>query len=176
MEGRDEQGRFQPGNGYGGKSPGRPRRSVEVEYLRALSDEVTIDDWKDIVAAAKEQAKAGDAKAREWLASFVIGKEPPATLRDLALMDIHEATVDDLLDAKANEVEYFGRGLAGEAVEGKRKRVEREARLAELQAKREKREAAKRKRQPTNPDYAYELAASVRARRAEEANQSEGAE
>lgn len=146
MEGRDEQGRFQPGHGI--KSPGRPRRSVEVEYLRALSDEVTIDDWKDIVAAAKEQAKAGDAKAREWLASFVIGKEPPA-LTELALMDVHEATMDDWLEAQANKVEYMNRGLAGEAVEGRRRREEREARLAELQAKREKREAAKLKRQAT---------------------------
>lgn len=142
--GRNSDGTFAPGHTF--KSPGRPRRAVEVEYLRALSDEVTTDDWKEIVAKAKEQAKAGDAKAREWLAGFVIGKEPPA-LTELALMDVHEASVDDWLDSQANAVEYLNRGLAGEAVKGKKTREIREQAMAELEAQRQRREAAKLKRQ-----------------------------
>lgn len=70
--GRDEQGRFQIGNSGG---PGRPRRTVEREYILAITTAVSIDDWRAIVAKAKEDALAGDDKARSWLAHYLIGDE-----------------------------------------------------------------------------------------------------
>jgi hypothetical protein len=46
---RDPQGRFTVGNPGG---PGRPRRAVEREYLAAMSDAVSLDEWREIVKAA----------------------------------------------------------------------------------------------------------------------------
>ncbi len=67
---RNSNGTFADGN-LGG--PGRPRRVVEADYLRALTEACSIEDWRQIVARAKADAKKGDAKAREWLAGFVVG-------------------------------------------------------------------------------------------------------
>jgi hypothetical protein len=73
--GHDETGRFAPGNPGG---PGRPRRAVERDYLGALSENVTLDDWKAVVTTAVKDAKSGDAKARDWLAKYLLGDKPPA--------------------------------------------------------------------------------------------------
>lgn len=119
-EDRDANGQFQPGHSI--KSPGRPRRAIEVEYLKALSDEVSLDDWKEIVRAAKDAAKAGDAKAREWLASYVIGDKAPA-LSELALMDLYDATAMDWLAYQGQKAEEFNWGFAGQSLEGKERRA-----------------------------------------------------
>jgi hypothetical protein len=42
-------GRFAVGNPGG---PGRPRRAIEREYLAALSDTVSLGDWREIVERA----------------------------------------------------------------------------------------------------------------------------
>jgi hypothetical protein len=73
----DERGRFTLGNPGG---PGRPSRPVEREYLRALNEAVSLDDWKAVVQAAVADAKEGDAKAREWLARYLIGDDPPGLI------------------------------------------------------------------------------------------------
>lgn len=67
---RDKQGRFV--NGHTG-GPGRPSRTTEQDYLTALSEAVGIDAWRQVVARAVEDAKAGDGKARDWLAKYLIG-------------------------------------------------------------------------------------------------------
>ena len=54
---RDQQGRFAPGNAGG---PGRPRRRTEADYLAALSDQVPLDAWSQIVGRAVGDAIAGD--------------------------------------------------------------------------------------------------------------------
>jgi hypothetical protein len=77
---RKSNGTFANGNSGG---PGRPRRTVEADYLAALSDMVGIDDWHAIVMRAVLQAKAGDGKARDWLSRHLLGAEPPKLL-DLA--------------------------------------------------------------------------------------------
>jgi hypothetical protein len=71
-------GRFAPGNRGG---PGRPKRSVEWEYMAALGETVTLEDWTKIVQKAVEQAKEGDSTARAWLSRHVLGAEPPTLLR-----------------------------------------------------------------------------------------------
>ena len=75
--GRNANGQFAEGNPGG---PGRPRRSVERDYLATLSDTVTTDAWAQICARAVEDAKGGDAKAREWLTRHCIGKEPQSLM------------------------------------------------------------------------------------------------
>ena len=83
-EGHNTKGRFAPGNPGG---PGRPRRAVERDYLAALSEAVTLADWRDIVKAAVLAAKQGDSKARDWLARYLLGEKPPP-LTELAAAEI----------------------------------------------------------------------------------------
>jgi hypothetical protein len=68
---RHDNGRFAFGNRGG---PGRPRRTVEAQYLTALREAVPIETWTKVCETAVAQAVAGDAKAREWLGSYLIGK------------------------------------------------------------------------------------------------------
>jgi hypothetical protein len=71
---RDAKGRFAKGNAGG---PGRPSRRTEAEYLLALSEAVSLEDWKKIVATAKEAAIDGDHQSRLWLGRYLIGEPQP---------------------------------------------------------------------------------------------------
>jgi len=75
---RDNRGRFAVGNPGG---PGRPRRPVEQEYLATLNAAVTLDTWRQIVQRAVSDAVEGDAKAREWLAKYLMGDEPQSLVQ-----------------------------------------------------------------------------------------------
>ncbi len=68
---RDKQGRFVKGSSGG---PGRPKRATEQEYLATLGEAVSLADWREVVVRAMSDAKTGDAKAREWLAKYLIGE------------------------------------------------------------------------------------------------------
>lgn len=76
MVDRDSKGRFVEGNtaaqGHKGAG-GRPRRSTEETFLRALSERVTLEDWIKIIDVAMANAKAGDKDSRRWLSSYLIG-------------------------------------------------------------------------------------------------------
>ncbi len=80
---RNSKGRFANGNPGG---PGRPRRSVEIEYLARLSDTITLEDWGQIVDTARRRAIAGDPRARDWLARYLLGPSPLSLTR-LAAME-----------------------------------------------------------------------------------------
>jgi hypothetical protein len=97
--GRDaKSGQFTAGNPGG---PGRPRRAVERQYLAALSDDITLDDWKDIVKAAVTAAKQGDGKARDWLTRFLVGSNP-LSLTDLAADETAELGAErDIIERMA---------------------------------------------------------------------------
>jgi hypothetical protein len=49
--------------------------------MATLGDAVTLDDWREVVARAVSDAKAGDQGARNWLAKYLIGTDPPTLLR-----------------------------------------------------------------------------------------------
>ena len=49
-------------------------RRTEGDYMAALLDTVTLDDWRDVVAGALQLAKGGDAQARAWLAQYLVRK------------------------------------------------------------------------------------------------------
>ena len=70
---RDESGRFVKGNPGG---PGRPHRAVETDYLLALSDAVSLEDWKAICRRAVADALEGDGKARDWLTALLVRDAP----------------------------------------------------------------------------------------------------
>jgi hypothetical protein len=103
--GRQAGGRFATGNAGG---PGRPRRAVEVEYLAALNEVVSIDDWKEIVLYAVREAKNGDPKAREWLAKYLVdGIGNP--LFQLAVRERQGRSVDDRIDKCVEDGSVFER-------------------------------------------------------------------
>ena len=60
---RNNKGQFVRGNKAGRV---RPSRAIELNYLRTLSDVITVDDWRGICDKAVQDAKSGNAKAREW--------------------------------------------------------------------------------------------------------------
>ena len=68
---RNKNGRFAVGNSGG---PGRPPRATERDYLVALSESCSTGDWQEIVSKAVDDAKGGDAKARAWLAGYLVGQ------------------------------------------------------------------------------------------------------
>ena len=75
MAQRDSNGRFTKGNKAAqGSGGGRPRRCVEEKYLQALSRRVTMKDWEKVITVAIQFAKAGDARARQWLSDYLMGK------------------------------------------------------------------------------------------------------
>ena len=69
--GRDAHGRWI--QGQTGNTAGRPRRDIERKYLDAMMTKVSIEDWAGITAKAVAQSLNGDAKAREWLARYLLG-------------------------------------------------------------------------------------------------------
>jgi len=98
MSERDGNGRFAKGNSGG---PGRPRREIEADYLIALNDAVSLADWGEVVSKALEDAKAGDGKARAWLAKYLIGDQPP-TLESLAVAEhLGESPADGIARSAA---------------------------------------------------------------------------
>lgn len=47
---------------------------TELDYMGALLDTVTIDDWRQVCEGAMELAKTGDAQSRAWLGQYLIGQ------------------------------------------------------------------------------------------------------
>lgn len=97
--GRNDNGRFASGNPGG---PGRPRRAIELDYLAALGNAVTLPAWQRIVARALADAEAGDPRARDWITKHVIG-DSPVRLIDLAARELREVTSADEISALADE-------------------------------------------------------------------------
>ncbi len=100
-DGRSGNGQFAKGNRGG---PGRPRRAVERDYLAKLSEAVTLEDWEQICKRAVEDARAGDAKARDWLTRYCLGKDPQS-LMELAAKDARGVSSEDEVDQKAQREE-----------------------------------------------------------------------
>jgi hypothetical protein len=96
--GRDAHGRFAPGHPGG---PGRPRRTVEFDYLTVLSSAVPLDRWRRIVERAATDAEGGDSRAREWLSGYLLGRVPPG-LYDLAVIEARGG-VDAMINRDVNE-------------------------------------------------------------------------
>ena len=53
---------------------------MEGEYLATLSDTVTSDRWRRIVARAADDAEAGDHRAREWFGKYLAGDAPAVSV------------------------------------------------------------------------------------------------
>ncbi len=94
---RDRSGRFAEGNPGG---PGRPRRATERQYLSAISDECSPEKWREIISRAVDDARAGDAKARDWLASYLVGR-PESAAQTLHKLAVEEEAGSDPVKSEA---------------------------------------------------------------------------
>ena len=68
---RDGNGRFV--KGYKG-GPGRPSHRAEADYLKATTSRVSVAEWSKVIDRALKDAKDGDARARQFLAEYLLGK------------------------------------------------------------------------------------------------------
>jgi hypothetical protein len=78
-------------NSLSAKPSLKPRQSgndrcTETDYMATLLDAVTLDDWREVCAAAVAAAKQGDATARAWLASYLVGKPGYDAQRPLSVV------------------------------------------------------------------------------------------
>ena len=80
--------------------PAPARRAVERDYLAALADLVPLDAWREICRQTVEAAKAGDPKARDWLARYLIGPSPMKLL-ELAADESAVFSSADLIEREA---------------------------------------------------------------------------
>jgi len=95
QDGRQGNGRFAKGNPGG---PGRPRRSVEIEYLAAIGDIVTVDIWRAIVRKAVVDAAKGNHQAREWLTRYLVGANPLTLTRLAAMESLDDRSADEVAE------------------------------------------------------------------------------
>jgi len=93
-----ETGRFIKGHSV--KSPGRPPRRVEREYLDTLKAELSMSKWVQIVRRAISDATKGDRHAREWLANYAVGRAPHI----IELSAVDAALLSDVLEALPEDV------------------------------------------------------------------------
>ena len=71
-------------------------RRTEGDYMGVLLDTVTLDDWRDVVQGALQEAKSGDPQARTWLAQYLIGR--PESKAPTALnVIVNQLTGNDLV-------------------------------------------------------------------------------
>ena len=76
------------------------RRPIEREYLATLNAAVPLDTWQAICKRAADDALAGDARARDWLAKWLLGLES----RLLTALAAEESRVEPAVAAD-NEIE-----------------------------------------------------------------------
>ena len=104
------------------KANGKPtsRRPIEREYLATLKAAVPLDTWEAICKRAADEALAGDAKARDWLAKWLLGLESrrlttlaaeesgaePAEVAESEIAARRQKIEDDRRQAKHNRLLY----------------------------------------------------------------------
>jgi hypothetical protein len=47
---------------------------TEGDYMSALLETVTLEDWQEVINNTLSAAKQGDAQARAWLGQYLVGK------------------------------------------------------------------------------------------------------
>lgn len=100
---RDVQGRFLIGNPGG---PGRPKRQTEEGYLSVLMEECSLEQWRSVVKRAVADATDGDEKARQWLASYLVGS-PQAKAPSTTTVVIQQLLgTDPALESAAHQLAH----------------------------------------------------------------------
>jgi len=76
-------------------------RRTQESYVGAMLDEVSEDDWRDVVRAAVREAKAGDASARAFLSAYLIGRPAATAPTPLTVVVQQISGADPLVDRLA---------------------------------------------------------------------------
>ncbi|OQX20053.1 MAG: hypothetical protein BWK76_02535 [Desulfobulbaceae bacterium A2] len=71
-------------------------RRTEDDYMGALLDTVSLEDWRGVVQGALDAAKQGDSAARAWLSAFLLGKPKHSAPAPLSVV-VQQLTGDDAL-------------------------------------------------------------------------------
>lgn len=72
-------------------------RRTQSDYMAALLDRVTLETWTEIVDATVAAAKSGDARARVWLADYLVGKPQVEAPTPLAVIVQRISGSDELV-------------------------------------------------------------------------------
>jgi hypothetical protein len=85
----------------------KQRRPIEREYLATLNAAVPLDTWQAICERAADDALSGDAKARDWLAKWLLGIESRllTTLAAEESRSAPEAVVESEIEARRQKIE-----------------------------------------------------------------------
>jgi len=81
-----------------------PHRRIQSDYMAALLDRVPLETWGEVVDATVAKAKDGDAQARAFLASYLVGKPQHDAPEPLAVTAARIAGDDALVDTLTNGV------------------------------------------------------------------------
>ena len=79
-------------------------RRTESDYMGALLDTVSLDDWQDVVKGALAAAKSGDPQARTWLAQYLIGRPEGKAPTPLTVVVQQLSGADAVVDKLANKI------------------------------------------------------------------------
>ena len=85
----------------------KKRRPIEREYLATLNGAVPLDTWQAICKRAADDALAGDARARDWLAKWLLATDtrPLTTLVAEEFGTTLEAAAESELTARRQKIE-----------------------------------------------------------------------
>jgi hypothetical protein len=102
-----------------GKAP--TRRPIEREYLATLNAVVSLDTWKTICQKAVDEALEGDAKARDWLAKWLMTFET----RPLTVLAAEESMYMGSSQATLHEIDELTEKLTDQAAMARMERMSR---------------------------------------------------
>lgn len=102
---REKNGRFLPGTPPG---PGRPPRQTEAGCMQAMMQACPLDTWRTICERAVVEAKRGDAKARDWLAKYLVGDPGHQAPAPMAVVVQQLTGIDPALNRAAELVATGG--------------------------------------------------------------------
>lgn len=83
------------------KQKANVKKRVEQEYLKALREECSIEEWRIICKKAVDDAKDGDAKARQWLNDYLVGKPQPDAIESETAQSFAKSIVDSVREMSA---------------------------------------------------------------------------
>ena len=110
-------------------------RRTEGDSLRVLLDAVSLDDWREVISATLDAAKAGDPGARAWLAHYLVGKPGNSAPTPLTVVVQQLSGRDPLIDQLAaphiNRLEYPALHMGDERKEALKAHVAKEVRELE---------------------------------------------
>ena len=76
-------------------------RRTQDSYVGVMLDEVSEDDWREVVRAAVHEAKSGDPSARAFLSAYLIGRPAATAPTPLTVVVQQISGVDPLVDRLA---------------------------------------------------------------------------